>query len=78
LLGVCEGERRRLLVPPSLAYGQDGAGDKVPPQAWLDFHVKIRRILDGEPLWEKAKVHAAPAIIYCKFTERAAKRTRRK
>lgn len=26
LLGVCSGERRRVIVPPRLAYGERGAG----------------------------------------------------
>ena len=31
LLGVCKGEERHLVVPASLAYGDRGAGDVIPP-----------------------------------------------
>uniref|UniRef100_A0A7N8XB85 peptidylprolyl isomerase n=1 Tax=Mastacembelus armatus TaxID=205130 RepID=A0A7N8XB85_9TELE len=41
LLGVCIGERRRVLVPPHLAYGEQGAGDVIPPSAVLVFDIHI-------------------------------------
>ncbi|NWV00275.1 FKB10 isomerase, partial [Upupa epops] len=41
LQGVCMGERRRVVVPPHLAYGENGAGDKIPGSAVLQFDVHI-------------------------------------
>ncbi|CAM9793739.1 unnamed protein product, partial [Bubo scandiacus] len=41
LQGVCMGERRRVLIPPHLAYGENGAGDKIPGSAVLIFDVHI-------------------------------------
>jgi len=41
LLGVCAGEERHLVVPSSLAYGDRGAGDVIPPGAILLFDVVI-------------------------------------
>ncbi|XP_047427415.1 peptidyl-prolyl cis-trans isomerase FKBP10 [Mugil cephalus] len=39
LLGMCVGERRVVIVPPFLAYGEKGYGTQVPPQATLVFEV---------------------------------------
>uniref|UniRef100_A0A4W6BRB7 peptidylprolyl isomerase n=1 Tax=Lates calcarifer TaxID=8187 RepID=A0A4W6BRB7_LATCA len=41
LLGVCTGERRRVIIPPHLAYGEQGAGDIIPPSAVLVFDLHI-------------------------------------
>uniref|UniRef100_A0A8C3K6L5 peptidylprolyl isomerase n=1 Tax=Calidris pygmaea TaxID=425635 RepID=A0A8C3K6L5_9CHAR len=41
LQGVCVGEKRRVVVPPHLAYGENGAGDKIPGSAVLIFDVHI-------------------------------------
>ncbi|KAM9744967.1 peptidyl-prolyl cis-trans isomerase FKBP10-like [Menidia menidia] len=39
LLGMCVGERRTIIVPPFLAFGEKGHGTKIPPQATLVFEV---------------------------------------
>ncbi|XP_061611590.1 peptidyl-prolyl cis-trans isomerase FKBP10 isoform X1 [Phyllopteryx taeniolatus] len=41
LLGVCMGERRRVIIPPHLAYGQGGAGNVIPPSAVLVFDIHV-------------------------------------
>uniref|UniRef100_A0A8D3AB10 peptidylprolyl isomerase n=1 Tax=Scophthalmus maximus TaxID=52904 RepID=A0A8D3AB10_SCOMX len=41
LLGMCVGERRTVFVPPFLAYGEEGHGTLVPPQATLVFEVLL-------------------------------------
>uniref|UniRef100_A0A8C2GJ66 peptidylprolyl isomerase n=1 Tax=Cyprinus carpio TaxID=7962 RepID=A0A8C2GJ66_CYPCA len=41
LLGVCVGERRRIVIPPHLAYGEEGTGTKIPGSAVLVFDVHI-------------------------------------
>lgn len=41
LLGVCTGERRRVIIPPHLAYGQQGAGNVIPPSAVLVFDIHV-------------------------------------
>ncbi|XP_056152902.1 peptidyl-prolyl cis-trans isomerase FKBP10 [Lampris incognitus] len=41
LLGVCVGERRRVIIPPHLAYGEQGAGKDIPASAVLVFDMHI-------------------------------------
>lgn len=42
LLGMCEGERRKLIVPSGLAYGESGAGNgEIPPGATIIYDVEL-------------------------------------
>ncbi|XP_041073431.1 peptidyl-prolyl cis-trans isomerase FKBP10-like [Carcharodon carcharias] len=41
LLGACLGEKRRVIIPPHLAYGENGIADKIPASAVLVFDVHI-------------------------------------
>ena len=48
LMDACTGEKRRLTIPPSLGYGEKGAGGGViPPGATLVFEVLVVNIQDG-------------------------------
>lgn len=49
LLDMCVGEKRRLTIPPSLGYGESGAGNRIPPKATLYFEVECVTIEDGPP-----------------------------
>lgn len=41
LLGVQAGGKRRLIIPPDLAYGDTGSGSVIPPNATLIFDIDI-------------------------------------
>lgn len=41
LMGMCVGERRIVVIPPFLAYGEKGYGTQVPPHATLVFEVLL-------------------------------------
>jgi FKBP-type peptidyl-prolyl cis-trans isomerase len=44
LLGMRQGGRRRLIVPPNLGYGSRGAGNDIPPNSVLIFEMEVRAV----------------------------------
>ncbi|KAM9852630.1 peptidyl-prolyl cis-trans isomerase FKBP14 [Aulostomus maculatus] len=46
LQDMCSGERRKLTVPPGLAYGKEGQG-KIPPSSTLIFDIELIDIKNG-------------------------------
>uniref|UniRef100_A0A8C4PZL7 peptidylprolyl isomerase n=1 Tax=Eptatretus burgeri TaxID=7764 RepID=A0A8C4PZL7_EPTBU len=44
LLGMCEGEKRKLVIPSDLGYGDHGAPPKIPGGATLVFEVELLKI----------------------------------
>jgi FKBP-type peptidyl-prolyl cis-trans isomerase len=44
VLGMKVGEKRHLVIPSDLAYGAQGAGGLIPPNATLEFDVEVTSI----------------------------------
>lgn len=44
LTGACPGEKRRVVVPPHLGYGDEGVADFVPPNTTLILEIEIVKV----------------------------------
>jgi len=44
LLNMCEGEKRKLVIPSELGYGDSGAPPKIPGGATLVFEVELLKV----------------------------------
>lgn len=48
LVGICPGEERKLVIPPAMGYGAQGAGSDIPGGATLDFAVTCIKVNSEE------------------------------
>lgn len=49
IVGLCKGAKANLVIPPEMAYGQNGAGDVIPGGATLKFDVEVVDIDTNPP-----------------------------
>lgn len=65
LKDMCVGEKRKLRVPAHLGYGDQGAGDVIPPGANLLFEVELMEIKDQDIADEEGTTQekAAPNVF---------------
>jgi len=50
LVGMCEGEKRKLIIPSDMGYGASGSPPKIPGGATLVFEVELIKIERNEEL----------------------------
>jgi FK506-binding protein 14 len=49
LLNLCKGAKAKIIIPPEMAYGEQGAGEDIPGGATLHFDIEVIDVTDEAP-----------------------------
>lgn len=63
LKGMCVGESKRVVIPPELAYGQQGVDGIVPPQSTLTFELQVVQIIEPPSQFMPWLKTIAPVLV---------------